>query len=134
MAYMQWGESLSVGVKEIDDQHKQLVGIINRAFEAKERNAPKKECSKILNELIEFVRVHFSTEENYFEEFKYPGVKEHILKHLEIIEKVMNLNNKFNAGEPLGFECIDLLKNWFEEHLKIEDKKYASFLKQAGAK
>ena len=60
MTFIKWNKSLSVKVKEIDDQHKKLVELINQAYEFKD----SKKLGDILNELIEFTRVHFSTEEN----------------------------------------------------------------------
>ena len=70
MVFMNWDESLSVHVKKIDDQHKKLIHIINRAHDTNLLE-DREEGDKILNELLEFTRVHFSTEEKYFEKCNY---------------------------------------------------------------
>ncbi|MBT4165994.1 hemerythrin family protein [archaeon] len=131
MVFMKWSDELGVNVKEIDEQHKKLFEIINRAHEGA-INKDKKEGNDVLNELIEFVRVHFSTEEKYFEKCNYSGAKEHIAEHLKLTEKVLKFKNDFDKGECDCSAFLDFLKSWIEEHLKVMDMKYVSEFKKCG--
>jgi len=128
---MEWAPELSVGVKEIDDQHKKLVEIINKANEI---SLEKEKGSKVLNELIEFVRVHFGTEEKYFKQTNYLGSEEHILEHARLIEKVLEFKTKHEEGKCPCDEFLKFLKKWVENHLKIMDRKYVETFKEYGLK
>ena len=65
--YMSWSDDLSVGLQEIDEQHKILITLINRLFtEAIMQKADQSVVSKILNELVQYTIVHFSVEESLF--------------------------------------------------------------------
>ncbi len=121
MNFIKWNSKLSVKVKEIDNQHKILIDIINKAFEAQK---DKEKINQILNELIEFVRIHFSTEEKYFEKFNYPEKEEHIKEHLNMVSEVLAFKTRFDNSEEIMEEFLDFLKIWLEDHLITTDQIY----------
>ena len=93
-----WEPKYSVQVKKIDQQHQQLINIINRLYLAIKDNKVKTEIGKILSELIDFSSNHFSTEEKYFTEFNYKNAVHHKKEHQKFINKILNLQlqNKNN--------------------------------------
>ena len=97
MVFITWKSSWNLGFREIDEQHQHLIEIINRAYEASLKKDNKKE-EEILNEVIEFVRVHFGTEEKYFSKFNYEDAEEHIEKHGELTKKALKFKDDFDAG------------------------------------
>ena len=127
---IEWDASLSVQVKEIDKQHQKLVELINKAYRAKD----KEEINKIINELVEYTRVHFSTEEKYFEEFNYPEKAEHEEEHANLITKVLEFKKDLDSGKIDIKEFLDFLSKWLEDHLKIMDQKYVKCFKNNGLK
>ncbi|MFH2028079.1 MAG: bacteriohemerythrin [Nanoarchaeota archaeon] len=131
MAFIKWDRSLSVGIKEIDDQHKYLIETINNANKDLE-SLNKKAIKKLLNDLLDYVRLHFSTEERYFEKHDYPGIKKHMEEHALLIEKVIHYADKFEQGRNIVPELIVFLRDWLEDHLKTEDHEYALFFKEIG--
>ena len=130
MVFIKWNKKLSVKVKERDDQHKKLVELINQAYEFKD----SKKLGDILNELIEFTRVHFSTEEKYFEKYNYPGTNEQMAEHANLIEKVLKFKDNLEAGQNIAEEFLIFLKEWLEIHLKKIDHKYIKFFQKVGLK
>lgn len=50
MALIEWESKFSVGVFEIDNQHKQLVKIINTLFDAMKQGAGNKVLGRIIHE------------------------------------------------------------------------------------
>jgi len=131
MVFMEWDESLSVQVKEIDGQHKKLIGVINKAHEIAGK---REEFGEIFTELIEYVRIHFSTEEKYFEEFDYADKEEHVKEHLKLTEQVLDFKNKYDSGDCDCEGFLDFLKEWVGEHLKVTDQKYVKCFKEHGLK
>jgi len=122
-----WDKKLSVGVNEIDKQHQKLIGIINSVYEKRDRQ--DKKISDDINNLVEFSRVHFSTEEKYFEKWNYPFTEEHNSEHEKMILKVLEFSDRFEKGETILEELAKFLKSWLEKHLKKHDFKYRDYIK-----
>ncbi len=131
MAFMKWTKEVSVQVKDIDDQHKKIVEIVNKGYEyLKKKNLEK--IQDLLDELIEYARYHFSTEEKYFEEFDYEGKKEHIEEHIIILQEVLEYDKRLKDGEDIAEEFFNFIKEWLEDHLMTMDHKYIKCFKENG--
>lgn len=60
MALMSWSDNLSVNIKEIDEQHKKLVGMVNDLHDAMKMGKGNDVTGKILTGLIQYVGTHFA--------------------------------------------------------------------------
>lgn len=130
---VEWKEEYSVCVKEIDDQHKNLVKIINKLYKSIYSEVIKKELGKILDELIEFAQIHFATEESYFDKFDYDNSEEHKREHEKFKKEMLDLKNKFENDEiKISFDLVDFLEDWLVHHLMNEDQKYVKCFKEKG--
>jgi hemerythrin len=56
MAHMEWSENLSVGINEIDEQHKKLVSQINALHDGMRSGQGKDTLEKTLGELADYTR------------------------------------------------------------------------------
>jgi hemerythrin len=63
MALMTWGPKLSVGVPQIDDQHKKLIELVNRLNEAMIAGHGRDLIGSTLSELVKYTQYHFACEE-----------------------------------------------------------------------
>ena len=88
MAFIDWDDSFSVKVKEIDAQHKRLVDMLNELYDAMRQGKGKEVLGKIIGGLIEYTDVHFKTEEKYFDKFGYPETEAHKKEHSDFVQKV----------------------------------------------
>jgi len=133
MPLIRWDDSFSVGVAEIDAQHKRLVEMINELYDAMRQKRGKEILSEILNEMVKYAAVHFATEEKYFVQYFYPETDSHRKEHREFKKKVDELTKRFEANEiGITGEVIDFLSTWLKEHIKGSDKKYGPFLNEKG--
>lgn len=113
---------------DIDAQHKYFIGIINQSYNFCEKNS--KEEQKILDDLVSYARIHFTTEEAYFERWNYPFKEEHIREHEKILLKVMKYYDYFSKGKGDCRDFLNFLRDWLENHLKVYDMKYAKYFKE----
>jgi hemerythrin-like metal-binding protein len=132
MAFIDWSDDLSTGMKDIDEQHKKFIGTINKAKQAADSGAPRKAQKDVIEELAEYGRYHFDTEEKYFKKFNYPYAKEHEAEHAKLLAKVLYFSNKFDSGQDVAIELLDFLKGWLADHLMKHDMKYAKYFKSKG--
>jgi hemerythrin len=136
MAFLEWNDSLSVGVKSIDDQHKQLVALVNTLHNAIANGEGGDALGKILVGLIDYTKTHFAYEEKLFSQTAYTESAAHKQEHDKFCETVLDVQAKFNggAGEALHGQVMDFLKDWLITHIQGSDRKYGPHLTANGVK
>lgn len=127
-----WSDVLSVGVEEIDEDHRKLVSIFNTLNHAvQDREAPEY-LAAILEELINCTVWHFSHEERLMLKHRYPSMEEHKAEHRELIEAAKELQQKIlQSVKPISDEHIEYLERWLTEHIFSADLRLGSYLYQA---
>jgi len=130
-----WDKKYSVGVEEIDGQHKRMFEIINELLDAINTNTAQEKLGHIIDSLIKYKIFHFATEEKYFKEFNYGGIDEHVTKHHEFNTELEALKNKYPVYTmEFSFELVDFLENWLIDHLMVMDQKYKKCFAEHGLK
>jgi hemerythrin-like metal-binding protein len=128
---MPWGPKLILGIPEIDDQHKELVVLINRLHKAMKLKKGLKKSGEILTGLAEYTQYHFSHEESLLETYGYPDKTEHIKIHTKLVNQVMEFKTQFEEGKAaLTMDLMKFLTDWLKDHIMKTDKKYSAFLKE----
>lgn len=133
--FVEWSDVLSVGIEEIDSQHKVLVGLVNEMHDAIHQRRGSDAVRGILNRLADYTRIHFAVEESLMRILGYPEYDEHKVQHEELIGNMQELQHKVETGTTaIGFELMHFLKIWLTKHIMESDQRYAEFFIQAGAK
>jgi len=126
---LEWNDSYSVGYASIDDQHKKLINIINGLYSAFKSGQGFIKLQKILNELTEYTKIHFSHEEELFDRHAYEHAYEHKILHRKLIDKINDFELSFKQGEiAVAPKLIEFLKDWLLNHILGTDKKYTGKL------
>jgi hemerythrin len=135
MALIQWNDSLSVNVAEIDKQHQKLVEMINNLHDAMRQAKGNSVLGPLVSGLIDYTNTHFKNEERYFVRFAYPDAEAHKKAHADFVAKVMEFKARFDANTVgLSMDVMTFLSNWLQTHIKGEDKKYAPLFNANGLK
>jgi len=135
MALINWDDSLSVNVTEIDKQHQKLISMINELSDAMKQGKGKDIMEKIINGLVDYTVTHFKTEEKYFAQFGYPDTENHKKEHDNFVQKVKDFKDGFEKGElSLSIEVMTFLSDWIQNHIKVTDKKYSKLFNEKGLK
>lgn len=135
MSLINWDNTLSVNVVEIDGQHQKLVGMINELHDAMRQGKSREILGRIIDGLISYAETHFKTEEKYFDRFGYPGTDSHKREHADFVVRVSEFKRGFDAGKVgLSIDIMCFLSDWLQRHIKGSDKKYGPFLNEKGLK
>jgi methyl-accepting chemotaxis protein/hemerythrin len=125
-----WDESLSVGVAEIDDQHRHLLALINDLYESMVQGKEKMPLEKIIGELEDYTIYHFAEEEEEMTRNAYPDLEPHRRQHAHFREMVSRFKNDIlNEKASLEQDILLYLKEWVKMHISSSDKKYAAWHK-----
>lgn len=134
MKKIEWNKSLSVGVEEIDRQHKSFIDLLNElflVFYATDRN--NSQIISIFEQAFNYAKFHFATEERYFYEFNYDGAVEHIKSHRDFGVRLQEMHDQFEREKiDPTIDLMDFFEDWLVNHLNYMDKKYAKCFHEHG--
>ncbi len=134
MPLVTWNENLSVGVVSIDDQHKKLVTLLNQLHDGMIAGKGRDVLANVLKGLVDYTKTHFKYEEELFTRAGYPGAASHKKDHAELIQRVIDIHQKYNMTGPaaLTIPVMNFLKDWLTNHIQGSDKRYVPHLKAKG--
>jgi hemerythrin len=133
---VEWQEYLSVGVEEIDRQHKLLFDKYNAFFTAYNEGRGGEELIRLFGFLEEYVATHFSDEERLQRRISFPDYQKHRQQHLELTHKVAELREcleNYGTDPSLITSAGLLLTGWLIEHISVMDRAIGRFMKEKRA-
>ncbi|MBA4383489.1 MAG: hemerythrin [Anaerolinea sp.] len=126
MAFLAWKAEYSVGNEKLDQQHQMLVELINKLHEAMKAGKAGKEIGLIVDEMVEYTKFHFGTEEKLMAEKNYIGLATQKNEHSTFIKKTVEFQNEVNSGKlAVSLDVLNFLKDWLTNHILISDMKYS---------
>jgi len=122
---------MRVGLVELDDDHKQLIRIINQLGKdhgSQDRRAAIRQSLVALRRYAEF---HFAREEQVLLACAYVHLEEHQGEHRDFVQRIQELTRQFDANPDdmaiiVNEELMHFLRDWLTQHIMIEDKAYGS--------
>lgn len=143
MKKLEWDESFSVNIAELDLQHQKLFDLINQLYAAWQNS--KRDSADIslmeemslqystLEKLIEYTEYHFATEEKYMEQSQYPGYELQKKEHGQFTNEVTAMQEDFRSGKNVSTtDIIKFLVEWLKDHILGIDKLYAEHFNACG--
>lgn len=135
MAIFNWSDNYSVGVREMDNQHKVLINLLNELFDSMKNNTSKDKMGNILTRLLSYTKTHFAEEEKYMKQYGYPGLEEQKRAHTIFVDKIAGFKRDFESGKiAMTVSVTSFLKDWLINHISGTDKKYKQFFNDKGLK
>lgn len=128
---MQWKDEYSVGIAEIDDQHKgviEQISVINAAIDNREGWS---DVFFKLEKLREHARFHFALEESLMRMHGYPKQAEHVELHKHFLDKLDQLQMT-TLSRQVTMNTINYVSNWYTEHMKTQDKEFVRYIIDTG--
>lgn len=130
---IKWTANFSVNHEEIDEQHKELIHIIEECvvLTRTEDNDLYKNA-ELLSKLDDYVKKHLEYEEKLMKRYLYPEIDSHVAQHNELRSKLEE-TNMFDINNSRRFyqEMLLYLVDWLSNHIMQTDKKLGLFLAKA---
>jgi len=126
---MDWNESLSMYIPEIDAEHQHFIRLVNELNEAIIVRMNKKEIKNRMRAVLDDAAMHFAHEEAVLKEWGYPDAEEHAQKHAQITAFLNEIMKGINHGrmEHGWLEAGLEIKKVLIQHLLNEDMKYRDY-------
>ncbi len=131
MVLMHWDDSLSVGVQQIDAEHRRLISLINELSNAVRANHGKELLGRTLDALIEYTVTNFGHEETEMAHSGYPLTKAHSAEHQAFRHKVLEIQAQYRAGRHavVSLDLVSFLRDWLVKHIQGSDQNLGAWLK-----
>lgn len=126
-----WGEFLSVGVAEMDDEHRQFIARVNEVNSAIVGVEDKETVARAMRRMLTEAAQHFRHEQMLLAEWNYPEAAEHAAKHAQLMVQFERAMKEFAESDISFVWALKGLqvKQLLVEHLLKEDVKYRDFLR-----
>lgn len=135
MEAVAWTEEISVGVARIDEEHKNLLAMLNELGQAMASGQGREAVSVTSARMREYALQHFKTEEEAMTASRYPDRSSHMAEHDSFIGKVLDLEETLGQGGAVPAKDLwTFLRNWLSEHIQGPDKLLGEHLCAAGRK
>jgi hemerythrin-like metal-binding protein len=117
----------------MDDQHGILMDTMNELRLAVVRGMGREQVSEVLDRLIEFTRMHYSSEEKLMKQHLFPGREEHCAEHKRILAQILQSSHRVQHGEQMQMRpLLRFLCESYTEHIESMDREYGSWLNERG--
>ncbi|MCL2764570.1 MAG: bacteriohemerythrin [Treponema sp.] len=135
--FIAWNGELSCGITLIDEQHRNLLDLVNEMFdnvtgdEVQEHNY----FEKVAPEAVRYAKIHFSTEEKIMLVTNFKGYAEHKKEHDTFVNTISDIIFDFRAGKQFSLSVFALyLKDWVLSHIAFMDKQYIEYLRSVATR
>ena len=130
---LKWLNSFAIGVKQIDNDHKEILGImieIKSAIDNKNHDL----CKLALSKLQKKVAAHFIMEEELLRTYDYPELEGHIEFHSKLLTQFEAITETCNKAidQSNQVACIDDLAQFLIDDIIVGDSEYRSFFASKG--
>ncbi len=117
-----WKPEYSVGVAEIDAQHRYLFELWHLLDSIKGQKQNRNSCRQAMLSLLDYIDLHFTTEEPYYRE--HPRFTDHQQVHREFVRRVREFEQDLE-NDRLDIQAMtDFLRTWLIDHIVNTDIRY----------
>lgn len=119
---MQWKPEYSVGVESMDDEHREMINLINDTYDKLESDPDAGQIEQCLGDIFSTISMHFALEERLMRKNNYAEYQAHKNDHEELLDQIRDLMDDFAADTSSGAVKLEQsLSDWFAGHFSTFD-------------
>jgi hemerythrin-like metal-binding protein len=133
LTLLTWSHEWSVGIRAIDDQHGILMDAINELSLSLVHGGSRDQLGVLIERIVEFTRMHFSSEEQLMELTGYPGLAEHRAAHVDLLKRIRTGVHLLQHDQEVDMRSLlSGLRDGYREHISTMDRLYSPWLMKRG--
>ena len=134
MALIEWTKEMSVGLAELDEDHRTLIRIINDLAD-QQSNGDAKSLQTTFERLKHYAEFHFAREESVMRAAGYNVVQNHQGEHRAFEGKMRALSQRLEENPQTAIgeinrDLLEYLKKWLQHHILVIDMDYKGTVSQ----
>ena len=122
MSLLQWKQEYSVGIDAMDDEHREMMNLINDVYAKLASDPSAVQVDDCLGVVYNTISMHFALEEKLMRENHYSEYEAHKDEHEELLDQLRDLMDDFHADPKSGgTRLASSLSDWFAGHFSTFD-------------
>jgi hemerythrin len=128
-----WRDEFSVGIPEVDHEHRELIGMINALLATLGPHSDNPGIIAALGEIHGRIAAHFALEEREMRSLRYIGLGEHKKDHERLLDDIVDIMADVESPEGYAPAAMEQrLMKWFSVHFRTQDAKLHRWLLARG--
>jgi hemerythrin len=128
---VEWDNRYLIGIPLMDEQHKELIRLTDTLYESclQGDDAAQASFREAIRVAVDYVKFHFSAEEQILKNINYPDFAAHKKAHKEFAKEILWEVSDFEEGKkfvPNVF--VRFLRDWILTHIAMMDKNYSRYI------
>ena len=123
---VKWSMDLLIGIKEIDDSHRQLVELLNEAYAEFIVGINVEQI--FIDELFQCMANCFDREESWMIKTSYNNFSAHKSEHELFTLRFLEIYKNYSQDANTSIEVLMFLNNWINHHIRETDSKFGEFV------
>ncbi len=122
MSLLQWKPEYSVGIESMDDEHREMIELINLVYEELGDSPDNDQIDSFLGDIFSSISMHFALEERIMRNTNYYEYPAHKADHEKLLDEIRDLMDSFADDPEAGARVLqENLSTWFSEHFSSFD-------------
>ena len=122
MALIEWKDEYRVGVPAVDEEHRELIELINTLYDNMQASPREPDVMEFLGEIYARIASHVALEELLMRRNDYDEYGEHKREHESLLDEIRDIMDDYEDGKLLDdAELARRLDAWFSEHFRTKD-------------
>ncbi|NIL94955.1 MAG: bacteriohemerythrin [Woeseiaceae bacterium] len=122
MSVLQWRDEFSVGIEEVDHEHRELIELIRSLQDEMRGGTDAHRILEALGEIYAQIAAHFALEEKTMRALNYAAYADHKEDHETLLDDLRDIMDEVEDDGVLDeAQLTDDLDRWFSDHFKTHD-------------
>lgn len=129
---LHWDGTLSVGNGLIDNEHREIVSILNALYSDWQAGAHHLDLLRTLGKLDATLRTHFTNEEKIMARHHYPSLDQHKAAHISLLDEMDSVSRSLRLGSAPDAEerLTRFVRKVVMDHVVVWDMDAKEHLKE----
>lgn len=130
MSYFEWADDMVIDRGPIDQDHMNLVNLVNELHTATSEGRGHEVVDDILKRLITYTLEHLDREERFLASVNFPNLAQHQRGHQAFAKRLNGLKARYDDGSiTVASQLSTVLRDWLSLHIRREDKEVLDHIK-----
>lgn len=125
MQLLEWKDEYSLGIPEVDYEHRELITLINDLLLQLPGNGTSTGITDLLGEIYARIALHFALEEKIMRNQNYDQLVQHKADHDRLLNEIRDVMDEYENSVNIDTENFAArLDRWFSEHFRTMDARF----------